>query len=85
MTDFAKELEGKAYQLCNGLMELDEFKSWFTLAMASRTPTEPYSAPEPSSPVRRNTEFSDYYGRPYEPLDDDMRQHHRDLTGDGDP
>ena len=79
MTDFAKELEGKAYQLCNGLMELEDFKSWFALAKAGRAPTEPVK------PARKDSEFSDYYGAPYEPMDDDMRKHHRDLTGDGDP
>ncbi len=81
MTDFAKELEGKAYQLCNGLMELDEFKSWFALAKAGQTPTE---APAPAKPARKDGEFSDYYGTPYEPMDASMEAHHRKLMGGGD-
>jgi hypothetical protein len=81
MTDFAKELEGKAYQLCNGLIELDDFRSWFTLAMAARTPSE---APTQAKPARKDSEFSDYYQAPYEPMDRDMEAHHRKLMGGGD-
>jgi len=79
MSDFTKELEGKAYQLCNGLIELEEFKSWFALAKAGQAPTE-----AAAKPARKDGEFSDYYGTQYEPMDDDMRKHHRDLMGSGD-
>lgn len=78
MSDFAKELEGKAYQLVNGLMELDEFKSWFTLAMAGK-------APEAKPAERKSGEFSDYYQVEYEPIDGDMEAHHRKLMGEGEP
>lgn len=79
MTDFAKELEAKAYQLCNGLMELEDFKSWFAIAMAAKTPQVAPAA----DAKRKDGEFSDYYKAPYEPMDDDMRKHHREMLGSG--
>jgi hypothetical protein len=82
MTDFAKELQGKAYQLCEGLMELDDFKSWFRLAMVGKAPDEPTPY---RTPAGKNPEFSDYYQTPYEPMDADMEAHHRKLMGGGDP
>ncbi len=84
MSDFAKELEGKAYQLVNGLMELDEFKSWFTIAQTARAPAS--SPPPADAPaVRKAGEFSDYYGTAYEPMDASMEAHHRNLMGEGEP
>lgn len=93
MTDFAKELEGKAYQLVNGMIELDEFKAWYTLAQAALaadapaaftlTPHQAYGHVSAGRPGR-NLEFSDYYERPYEPMDPDMEAHHRKLMGGGD-
>ncbi len=44
MSDFAKELEGKAYQLVNGLIELDDFKSWFVIAQTARAPASSWMA-----------------------------------------
>lgn len=75
MNDFTKELEGKAYALVNGSLELEDFKTWYRLAVV---------AAAPAKPARKDGEFSDYYGTPYEPMDDDMRKHHRDLMGSGD-
>jgi hypothetical protein len=91
MTDFAKELEGKAYQLCNGMIELEEFKSWFAMAKAALAPDAPAAftlTPHQAYghvSAGKNREFSDYYQRPYEPMDADMEAHHRKLMGGGDP
>lgn len=90
MSDFHKELEGKAYQLANGTIDLDEFKSWYQLTMAARvqpsatTEPEAQRAPQQTdTATRRNSEFSDYFKSPYEPMDDDMHEHHRKLMGEG--
>jgi len=90
MTNFAKELEGKVYQLVNGMIELDEFKAWYALAQAALATDAPAAFTLPASQVHgyvsagRNPEFSDYYERPYEPMDPDMEAHHRKLMGGGD-
>jgi hypothetical protein len=81
MTDFSKDLQAQAYLLVDDKISLEDFRLWY-VANVARTPTE---APTAAKPTRKDSEFSDYYGAPYEPMDDDMRKHHRDLTGDGDP
>jgi hypothetical protein len=50
MSDFIKELEGKAYALVSGTMELDEFKSWYQLAQAAKAGTVAIQA-EPQQAV----------------------------------
>lgn len=78
MTDFSKELEAKAYALVSDEITLDLFKAWYVGAAAKRSQAQP----EPTK--RKNGEFSDYYGQPYEPMDDTMEAHHRKLMGGGD-
>jgi len=78
MSDFLKELEAKAYALVSDEITLDLFKAWYVGAAAKR------SQPQPEPTKRKDGEFSDYYQSPYEPMDDDMRAHHRKLMGEGD-
>lgn len=74
MSDFLKELEAKAYALVSDEITLDLFKAWYQGAAAKRAQPEA---------KRKDGEFSDYYQRPYEPIDSDMREHHRKLMGEG--
>lgn len=76
MSDFLKELEAKAYALAMDAMSVDEFRSWYKAAAAKRSRSEGIQP-------RQDGEFSDYYQRPYEPMDSDMREHHRKLMGEG--
>lgn len=80
MTDFNDELLGKAYALINDQLALEDFKSWLVLKLAARGQGSP-----PTTPARKDGEFSDYYQAPYEPMDGDMEAHHRKLMGEGEP
>lgn len=81
MTDFLKELEGKAYALVSGAIDLDEFKSWYQLAMAAKAgpiaiqALQPQAAPIPVRTVVADEPEDDY--RPSEA--------HLDDSGDADP
>lgn len=55
MSDFLKELEGKAYALVSGTIDLDEFKSWYQLSMAMKSGPVPIAATQTQAqpiPVR---------------------------------
>lgn len=77
MSDFAKELEAKAYALVSDEITLDLFKAWYQGAAAKRSEAKPTA--------RKDGEFSDYYGTAYEPIDASMEAHHRKLMGEGEP
>ena len=72
MGDFPKELEGKAYLLVSGAIDLDEFKSWYALAQAAKAQPS-MTDPEPSTQFQAmveklkaeqpRDEFEDYSSR----------------------
>jgi hypothetical protein len=88
MTDFAKELEGKAYLLVSGTIDLDEFKSWYQLAQAAKAGSVTAEAPEaqpeqaPFTPPPKVQRFDDYVRDTDEPSED-MKEHHKKLLGSG--
>lgn len=79
MSNFDDDLRGKAYQLVNGVIDLEEFSSWFKLAIVSAPPTQ---QTKPFTPPPRPERFKDYE-RGIDAPDPDMREHHRKLLGDG--
>ena len=78
MSNFDDDLRGKAYQLVNGVIDLEEFSSWFKLSIVTAGPTQS----KPFVPPPRPERFKDYE-RDIDAPDQDMREHHRKLLGDG--
>lgn len=88
---FETDLKAKAYELVDGRITLEAFSEWYKTAMAEsaqRTititeeitpslPIEPFTPP----PVKINR-FKDYES---EEPDEDMRAHHLNLLGQGEP
>lgn len=83
MSEFDKELRGKAYALVNNTIDLEEFSSWFRLAILT-APSLPGTQTEakPFTPPPKTERFKDYE-RPIDAPDQDMTDHHRKLLGSG--
>lgn len=83
---FLKDLEGKAYALVNGSIELEDFKSWYKLAVVAAASSKQADAvvPEPAPFILppRVQRFTDY-ARDIDEPDEETRAHHRKLLGSG--
>jgi hypothetical protein len=84
MSDFDTELRGKAYALVNSVIDLEEFSSWFRLAIltAPALPSTAAAAPEPFIPPPRTERFTDY-ARDIDEPDEETRAHHKRMLGSG--
>lgn len=84
MSDFDSELRGKAYQLVNGVIDLEDFSSWFKLAIltAPAATQKPADAIEPFIPPPKTERFNDY-ARDIDEPDEETRAHHKRLLGSG--
>ena len=84
MSDFDSELRGKAYALVNGMIDQEEFASWFKLAIltAPALPSTKPPAAEAFIPPPKTERFTDYVRDIDEP-DEATRAHHKRLLGSG--
>lgn len=84
MSDFDSELRGKAYALVNGAIDLEEFSSWYKLAVltAPAMPSTKPAAIEPFIPPPKTERFKDY-ARDLDEPDEETRAHHRRMLGSG--
>lgn len=84
MSDFDSELRGKAYSLVNNVIDLEEFSSWFRLAILTAPPL-PGTKPAddiPFIPPPKTERFTDYV-RDIDQPDEETRAHHKRLLGSG--
>ena len=84
MSAFTDELEAKAYALVGGMIDLEEFQSWYRLAVVTSAPArkdlEPEAVPFKAPPVAER--FKDY-ARDIDEPDEETLAHHRRLLGSG--
>lgn len=84
MSTFTDELEAKAYALVGGMIDLEDFRSWYKLAVVTSAPTrkepEPEAVPFKAPPVAER--FNDY-ARDIDEPDEETQAHHRRLLGSG--
>lgn len=80
---FIDDLQAKAYALVNGSIDLDEFKSWYRLAIVTQ-PAAPAAAGGEAAfiPPPKTERFNDY-ARDIDEPDEETRAHHKRLLGSG--